>query len=368
MGDRERIAGRLSPPPDASPARAGGPPPPRPPPLPNVPTSHARGSRWTLAFLLRSVSLDVLHPLLPRCTPPEEPSLKMACSHSHSPDTQSALLQAILTELQQVKANQTVFESKVRSIAALLRTRTHPPSRETARIARSSPHFASESHRQHPAPRWTLVRGAGDASRQACRPPDFALARCAQGCRDRQVLAARDPHQCVRSTGRSFLRRCADSLVVQPTRARSASTRFRSTGAQRRPRSAVPSSPRARPSRSRSATPSAPTPARTRSTAHSLPPLGSSTRATSLVRFVLAGLLIDSIPLPFPRLTPLRTAQTTPTPSHPSMSRTTRRGMTPRRLWRSTRTATSSRKCSNPTSTPGSTPARPSPSRAPTSS
>lgn len=121
----------------------------------------------------------------------------MACSHSHSPDTQSALLQAILTELQQVKANQTVFESKVCSIAALLWTRTQPPSRGTARIARSSPHFAPESHRQHPAPRWTLVRGAGDASRQAFRPPDFALARCAEGCRDRQVLAARDPYQCV---------------------------------------------------------------------------------------------------------------------------------------------------------------------------
>ncbi|GAA6005735.1 uncharacterized protein JCM10292_004615 [Rhodotorula paludigena] len=49
----------------------------------------------------------------------------MACSHSHSPDTQSALLQAILTELQQVKANQTVFESKLESLAL---PPTSPPS------------------------------------------------------------------------------------------------------------------------------------------------------------------------------------------------------------------------------------------------
>lgn len=46
------------------------------------------------------------------------------CSHNPTTaasgaDTQSALLQAILTELQQVKANQTLFEHKVRTLSLI---------------------------------------------------------------------------------------------------------------------------------------------------------------------------------------------------------------------------------------------------------
>lgn len=133
----------------------------------------------------------------------DTPKSAAMCSHkpADTPD-QSTLLQAILTELQQLKANQSVFEHKARLAFPIEGDPEdlHPLD-VTAGIARACPHFSlvASLAPRHPASEWLLERPGSHCNSldQGDRYAAFAFVACEAGCCPVDLGLARDLDQCV---------------------------------------------------------------------------------------------------------------------------------------------------------------------------
>lgn len=126
-----------------------------------------------------------------------------ASASSAAPDT-NALLLAILAELKDVKANQVVFEQRVRPPHPYPLCTALTPLPQTARSPNAPPHFPSIVRRPrlvlfcvlHPCPLHP-PSPCLSLCRRPRLPPYLALPRRAQGRLFERVQPARDPHESV---------------------------------------------------------------------------------------------------------------------------------------------------------------------------